>query len=148
MKNLKKFRIYLSHPIRGKKGADATDEDMVYNCTVASAAADEIRSYLLDWKRMDGFIDVEVYVPGEHDEFVQLAYKAGYLDETQILDIDCMILDTCDLIMLAGDYLSFGMRRELEHAQAHNIPAVGFEEVNPKVMMDLRREIVNTARRK
>ena len=45
----KVYRAYLSHSIRGKKGADATDTDMEDNCKKAVEFGEVLESYLLDW---------------------------------------------------------------------------------------------------
>ena len=78
-----KITAYFSHTIRGKKGSDATPADMDANCAKAIQVANWIRANITE---------LEIYVPAEHEDFVQLAYLEEYLTEQQILAIDCKIL--------------------------------------------------------
>ncbi|RLD97119.1 MAG: hypothetical protein DRI92_06150, partial [Aquificota bacterium] len=82
------IRIYMSHTIRGKHGNKATPAQMQANKDRALQFANCLRAYFLDWERMDGLPPVDLYVPAEHDEFVELAWKKKYLNIDQILEID------------------------------------------------------------
>lgn len=115
------MRVYLSHPIRGGNGKDATEQDMKDNNRIAIAAGKHWQAVL---SKAFGK-EVEVYIPGEHDEFVLIAYKRSYLTEEQILDVDCKILDTCDLLLaLNEDCISGGMKVEIDYALEHGIPVL------------------------
>jgi len=117
------MRVYFSHPIRGKKGKDATIQDMEANNKKAVRIAKEWKCMLDDVLCESG--PVEFYVPGEHDEFVMLAYNHGYLDETQILDIDCVIIDRCDLVLVYNEeQISHGMQVEIDYARGHGMPVL------------------------
>ena len=117
------FRIYLSHWIRGPKGKNATKEEIQYNINKFIRIGQEIQAYLLDWEKMDGFPKMDLYIPAEHDEFVQIAFDRNYLKEEQILDVDCGIINGCNLVIVYGDYkLSRGMQVEIEHATEMGIP--------------------------
>lgn len=109
-------KLYLSHPIRGAKGAAATDEDMVLNNERAINFANRLRNTMLN--EYD-----ELYVPAEHDLFVGKAYRAKYLTEGQILRIDCDIIDECSGVIVY-DYgcISRGMEVEITHAIQRGIP--------------------------
>jgi hypothetical protein len=63
------------------------------------------------------FPAIQWYVPGDHDEIVQIAFEKNYLDADKILDIDCSIIDTCNfmLIFAPDDYISGGMKIEIDH---------------------------------
>lgn len=134
------MKIYLSHAIRGAKGLAATSEDMAENCRKAEKFACLIRMNLshkvaqgevLALRHADGHVflrrDTELYVPAEHEDFVGRAYRKGYITETQILDIDCDILLTCDAVIAFGP-ISRGMRVEIECAEDNNIPVYYIEE--------------------
>jgi len=121
-KEEKKYRAYFSHQIRGKKGDKATDEDMQQNCLKAVEYGEMIESYLLDWHRMEGMPLMDLHIPGRGDEFVQIAYRLGILTEKEILTVDCMILDRCDLLIVMGSELSSGMKVEIEYADSVGIP--------------------------
>ena len=109
------IRAYLSHAIRGSKGEDATEQDMVDNNQLAIAFADKLRQM---WPRLD------LYVPAEHDEFVVTAYKMGVLNEDEILDVDTKMLDKRDLLIvfIPDGYTSRGMQVEIAYARTHAIP--------------------------
>ena len=109
------MRCYFSHPIQGKKGKDATREDMDANNKLAKLAADQIRSF---------FPGIDFYVPAEHDEFVIEAYTQKSLTIEQILEADKAIVRKCDLLVayMVDDYLSNGMIKEIIEACDNRIP--------------------------
>lgn len=103
------MKIYMSHSIRGIKGPDATHDDMAANNKKAVEFAAELRVV---------FPAVDFYVPAEHDEFVTIAYERNILQEGQILDIDCVIIDERDMVLawIPDQYISNGMMIEIIHA--------------------------------
>jgi hypothetical protein len=115
------IRIYVSHPIRGKVNRDTikTDEEWSKIMSDNSARAVEYGRIL-----RERHPDVDFYVPGDHEEFVQLAYEQGYLHENTILEIDCEIIDGRDAVILYDwqKELSGGMIREYDHAQDTDKP--------------------------
>jgi hypothetical protein len=121
--------IYFSHPIRGKKGAEATDEEMVDNCRQSYLCAMEIQ------KVLNGG-DTYIYVPAEHDLFIMLGYRAGLLDEKTILTIDCQIVGSSKL-MLIYDFqyqISHGCKVELDYAKKNGIPVIHFHSLTDTVI--------------
>ena len=112
-----KIRAYISHPIRGKQQGDATDEQIQANIK---------RAINFGTLLSDVFPTIDFYVPGEHDEFVLIAYKEGYITEQQVLDVDCVIIHKCNfLLVFAPDkYTSKGMKVEIDYAVQHNIPII------------------------
>jgi nucleoside 2-deoxyribosyltransferase len=116
------MRYYVSHSIRGKYGKDATPTQMKENCDRIIAIANEIRANLPI---------IELYVPAEHEDFVQLAYNLGYLTEQQILKIDCHIIDNCDggvlIFQPQDDPICGGRVVEWEHAIATSKPVLFFD---------------------
>ena len=122
-----KVTAYLSHAIRGKKGEDATSKDMELNDAKAKTAA----NYLCL-----AFSELELYVPGNHDEFVKIAYNKGYVTIDQILDVDCNILLKRDLL-IAYDHeynISGGMVVEINAATKNNMSIVFFNEIEDGVL--------------
>lgn len=103
-----------SHAIRGKHGKDATLEEMHKNNLKAIQFGQLVR---LNLPR------ISYYLPGEHDEFVSLAYQKGFIGEEQILEIDCTILDKCDglLVYSPDNYISLGMGVEIDYAGKNGI---------------------------
>lgn len=111
------IKVYLSHSIRGKFGADATDEQMKINCDKAIAFTSLLRKK---------FPELDIYCPAEHDLFIVIAYRKKYLSEKQILDVDCEIVKNCDVLFVycPDGYLSRGMMIEIQYAQKNDIPVL------------------------
>lgn len=111
-----KIRFYLSHPIRGKKGKDATAEDMQKNNEVAIEVANYLRKNLT--------ASVNIHVPAEMEEFVLTAYDMAYLTEKQILAVDCKIIESCNAVIIYAPegIIGGGCKVELDYAVKHNIP--------------------------
>ena len=107
---MNKIAVYFSHIIRGKKGSTASQQDMDENCEKAKKVA--------SWLR-ENIPDLELYVPAEHEDFVQLAYLEKYLTEKQILDIDCKILEKRDLLIVfeVDGWRGGGIGVEIVYAQ-------------------------------
>lgn len=130
------MRYYLSHSIRGKYGKDATPVQMKENCDRIKEIAQTIRAQL----------DVELYVPAEHENFVYIAFKDKYLTEHQVLEIDCKIIDGCDGVIVYSpedDPVQGGRAVELEYARATNRPVYVFEYVT-EVLGWLASQIMRT----
>ena len=101
------MRVYMSHSIRGKLGNNATPASLQENCLAAIEIGEEIRK-ACPW--------ADIYIPAEHEDFVQKAYDKKYMTEEQILEIDCDIIAECDMLVIyvpAGDKLQGG--RLVEH---------------------------------
>jgi nucleoside 2-deoxyribosyltransferase len=121
------MRVYCSHSIQGKYGINATLAQMKENCDVAIALADQLRAALPD---------IEFYVPAEHEDFVGLAYRHGYLTIEQILDVDCKIIDTCDAVIVFvpdGDELQGGREVEYNHAIFQTIPVITYRQASEAI---------------
>ena len=110
------MKFYLSHPIRGSKGKDATVDDMRKNNGAAIVVANYLRDNLI--------ASVDIHVPAEMEEFVLIAYNMAYLTEKQILAVDCKIIDSCDAVIIYAPEGSVngGCKIELDHAIKYNIP--------------------------
>ena len=111
------MKIYVSHPIRGLKGKDASENDIVGNLFAARVVAGIYK----DW-----FPNIDFYVPAEHHDFINRAYEKGYLSIQQILEIDCDILKECDGVIFHNpeDLFSHGMAVEKIGADRNKIPHI------------------------
>ena len=111
------IRTYVTHSIRGKFGNDATLEQMEANNQKAIDFGVELRKE---------FPSIDFYIPGDHDEFVTIAYRKNYLDEKQILDVDCDIVSKCNFLTVFSpdDFISKGMKVEIDYAILHSIPVI------------------------
>ena len=112
-----KRRIYVSHSIRGIKGKDATDADMIAN---------NLKAAIFGKQLVESYPGIEFYIPGEHDEFVLIAFQRDYLDESEILSVDCEIVDRCQAILayIPDQYISNGMLTEILYAQCKGTPVL------------------------
>lgn len=106
---------YISHPIRGARGAAATHADMEANNRRAMEFARIVRAE---------FPGLSLYVPAEHDEFILLAYETGRLDEAAILAVDKLIIVKRDVLLAYAPegYVSSGMQVEIAEAQRLGMP--------------------------
>jgi len=133
-----KVNAYLSHQIRGKKGETATDRDMELNRQKAIVAGKVLELCIPN---------LNVYIPGEYDEFIAMAYRKHRIDIDVILDTDCDILDKRDLLIVYDyeNFLSNGMVREVNYANKNGIPIYSFSEVCNRTINELQ-EIVESIR--
>ena len=114
------MRVYFSHSIRGKLGPTCPIEMQEKNCAAAIKMANRIRLACPEF---------DIYVPAENEEFVQIAFDKKYITENQILDVDCVIVDRCDVTIVyvpEGDELQGGRKIEYDHAVATNKPVCIF----------------------
>lgn len=106
------MRVYLSHSIRGIKGLKATKKDMEKNCRQAIRFTEELTKEF----------PIDFYVPGGSEVFVQRAFDKQFLSIDQILEIDCDIIDDCEVVIfyIPDGHISGGMQVEAYHAQLAN----------------------------
>ncbi len=135
----KQVKVYVSHSIRGKKGLEATNEDMRRNNDIAIIFGKALRRK---------FPGINFYVPGDHDEFVLIAYRKKYLTEKQILDVDCAIVQECNfMIAFTPDgYLSRGMKIEIEDANENGIPVIVVSNLEVAGITSINRQIQSLMR--
>lgn len=135
----KRIRVYVSHSIRGKKGKDATDEDMRRNNNLAIIFGQALRRK---------FPGVHFYVPGDHDEFVIIAYGKKYITEKQILDVDCAIVEQCHFVLAYSPdgYLSKGMKIEIEYAGVNSVPVIEIARLDDAGIAAINRQLLDFMR--
>lgn len=111
------IKAYFSHPIRGTKGKDATDEDIAVNCQSAIIFIEILRRE---------FPELDIYCPAEHDEFVATAYREKILTESEILAVDCILLSKRDVLLVdtRQGFFSTGMKIETNYAYSRHIPVL------------------------
>ena len=138
------IRAYISHSIRGKMGNAATDEYMQAN----NKRAIEFGRFL-----SNEFPNIDFHIPGEHDEFVLIAYRKGYLTEEQILDVDCEIISKCNFMVVYSpdDYISKGMQIEIDHCVKHSISILSaidgsYDEYVKRIIYAINCQLVSMMR--
>jgi hypothetical protein len=124
------IKTYMSHPIRGPLKDMATPADLKRNCDAAMELAEKIRLYMSVNYRDAGF---ELYVPAEHEAFVNRAWRNGVMSVSEILAIDCQIIDEeyNDLVLI---YAPFGppvegCHTEKNHATMRGIHVIVFKDL-------------------
>lgn len=124
-----KYAGYFSHPIRGKGGESATDEEIRNNCEAASRMANAVRAF---------FPEIDLYVPADHDEVYQFLREESRLPVDDMLWADCKIVRDRDFLMayMPEHHVSDGMRTELNYAVAHGIPTFMFSDFDVSVRME------------
>ena len=127
-----KIKVYMSHPIRGVLRDKATKSTMEANNQRAISWGETL------WIMFG--MNLDLYVPGKHDEFVLIAYLNGYLTEKQILDVDCEIVQRCKAVIVANweGKLSGGMQVEVDYANENNIPVFMLDSLDDKSLELLR----------
>lgn len=128
MKN--KLTCYLSHHIRGPEGDHATEETRMHNKQVAQMVGMELRRQ---------FPNLTVYVPGDADEWAEVAYVDGLLSVDTILDIDCAIIDRKDCMIMYHQYdkMGGGMVREMNHCEHTDKPFIVIKDMSEESLMKL-----------
>jgi hypothetical protein len=123
------IKIYVTHSIRGQKGLNATEQDMIENCNLAMEFG--------NWLRKN-YPGVEFYVPGDHEEFVRIAWMNNLLTEKEILSVDCeIILGCCGVIVYAPDgHISRGMKTEIDYAEELEIPILEVKNTGENFILE------------
>ena len=125
---MRTFSAYLSHPIRGLKGKEATRQDIKLNIDYACMVARKLRQ-LFQHK-------IQLYCPAEHDEIIYRLYEKGKLSEKDILDIDVEIMLEKDILFIysRSGILSRGMKIEQQEAIKAKLPIISFKKLEPWVV--------------
>jgi len=128
------IKLYMSHPIRGSKIDNATLKDQISNSQKAKDASFEI---------MTKIETLNIYTPGNAEDFVGLLYTKGLLTDKQILDIDCEILSKHDGLIVYDFDKSKGVEIEVAYAKKHDIPILKFKKLNSKTMDRIQKFVNN-----
>ncbi len=133
------MKYYFSHAITGKVGMGASHDIQAKNCVEAIRVANILRGQ---------FPKLELYVPAENEDFVQIALDSGHLPVKAVLDIDCKIINNCDGVIVYvpdDDELQGGRKIEYDHAVATNKPVCIFhttEEAANYIEAMYRKELI------
>ena len=134
----KAFNIYLLYPVDrdNKKGLSR----LLRACI---DVGEEIRAYLIDWEKMDGLPKSNLYVPADHEVFVQCAYDNEFLTKESINFVDCEIIKLCDLLVLLGNYnpLAGDIVEKVECAKGADIPIYTMPDLSPAAISALKLAI-------
>lgn len=114
---MKTITAYLSHPIRGYHDCQNT----------GTGALNVLRAVTVGRILRDNVPGFDLYIPGEHQEFVSKAYHSGRMDDDAILAVDGEILLQKDLVIYFNPEHQFssGMLYEKDAADRHNRESLG-----------------------
>ena len=132
------FNIYLLYP------TNRDDEGNFYRLLRNySNIGIELQAYLIDWEKMDGLPKSYLYVPADHELFIQRAYRDGILDKEQITTINCKIIRSCNLLINFGNGPAVGsnLTDELKYAQREKVPIYSMPDLSPMAIQSLRLAI-------
>jgi hypothetical protein len=118
---MKQIKAYLSHPIRGIAGNNVTDEVMAANNAKAKVMGNILRL---------ACPELSLYIPAEMDEFL-IPRGIHPVDIVEgLLALDCAIVGQSDILLvyIHDGHVSSGMRREINHAGRHGIPALYLDD--------------------
>lgn len=112
----RKIRAYCSHSIRGYMGEKCPIKQRDFNKTKA-----------IEWgKKLWIFFgsNLELYIPGANDDWAVVGMRKGFLTIDQVLDIDCGIVELCDVLLIMDweNHISGGMLKEINTAKVLGIP--------------------------
>jgi len=116
---MRRIKAYLSHPIRGLKGANATVEDMEMNNYKAIYLGNILRA---------AFPNLDLHIPAEMEDFVSKAYHLNVIDESTILKVDCDIISDCDLVIFYNHQYRYSNGMQVEYNHAREL-GIGLAEV-------------------
>jgi len=122
---------YFSAPIRGKRGSNARRGEIRKNIAAGRKMASKIR-------KIFGTL-LNLYVPHDQDDLIQILWYAGKLTAKDILEGDCKIVSKKDLFIVWSPegWLSGGCAQELKTAEECGIPIIRFEELNDEVVLKI-----------
>lgn len=129
------FNIYLCYPI------DRDNEESFYKLLQEYInIGTEIYAYLLDWEKMEGFPKFRLYVPADHEVFIQSAYKSKFITTEQITSINCKIIEKCNLLILFSQW-GLTIDKEVTCAKQNNIPIYTMPDLSPMAIDALKLAI-------
>ena len=133
------FNIYLLYPT--DRDNEANFYRLLRNYTNIGT---EIQAYLIDWEKMDDFPKSKLYVPADHEIFMQCAYLNNLLTKEQISFINCEIIKLCDLLVLFGGYKvpdDSDITEEVLCAKHKEVPVYTMPDLSPMAIDALKLAI-------
>lgn len=133
------FNIYLLYP------TNRDDEGNFYRLLRNySNIGIELQAYLIDWEKMDGLPKSYLYVPADHELFIHRAYKDSLLTKEQISNINCKIIEECNLLILFGGnniHTNSNITLELDYAKGEQVPIYTMPDLSPMALDALKLAI-------
>lgn len=133
------FNIYLLYP------TNRDDEGNFYRLLRNySNIGIELQAYLIDWEKMDGLPKSYLYVPADHELFIQRAYKDSLITKEQISYVNCKIIEECNLLILFGGngiHTNSNVIIELEYAKGEQVPVYTMPDLSPMALDALKLAI-------
>jgi len=125
-----KINGYFSSPIRGVAGDAATPEIMEKNIITGKEVG-------LRLKELFGNV-LNLYIPHLQDEVVQILWRAKKVSSRDILDADCNIVRSSDILFVYIKLgISPGMQDEINAATESRIHIVYFERFDNRLLVEV-----------
>jgi hypothetical protein len=118
---------YFSSAIRGKEGDGVSQETIDKNIEAAKEMGVKIRAYFGEL--------LDMYVPHDQDDVIQILWRGGKVTATDVLDADVKVLLAKDLLFVwegEGGFVSGGMRREIDEAEKAGKPILRFRHFDER----------------
>ena len=99
-------------------------------------AGEEIKAYLLDWEKMDGFPKMRLYSPFDYMPFICMAYIEDIVDDKGMQKVHENLIAGSDLIIDFGDHAT--TLKNLKVAREYGVPVFNAPYLDEKVIQSLR----------
>ena len=82
---------------------------------------------------------LDMYVPHDQDELIQILWYDGKITVKDILDGDCKLVQEREILIVwsPDGFISGGMYREIEAAKKKGIPIIKFRKFNDRVALEI-----------
>ena len=116
------YRVYFSAAVRGKNGDKATEEEKSKNIERGKVLAYSLQAKFPNWI---------IYVPHEHEIFIELGWKMGLLTSKNIMKIFCEMVSERDILVAVEEdvAISGGVRLEIKAAKKAKKLVLGYSNV-------------------
>lgn len=128
---------YFSAPIRGEKGNYATRAEIRKNIKAGKEMAAKVKACF-------GSL-LNLYVPHDQDDLIQILWFDGKVTATDILDGDCKIVAKRDILIVwtPKGVMGGGMKREIEEAKKRKKLICMFKRLDKRTVFEILRDIIH-----
>ncbi|MHA1590942.1 MAG: hypothetical protein ACTSUP_00395 [Candidatus Heimdallarchaeaceae archaeon] len=129
-----KITGYLAAPIRGTKGDEVSQEEMDENISIGKRIGLQLKTFF--------GTALDLYVPHEQDEVLQILLRNNKVSTLDVLEADCEIVEKRDILfVLDKGETSEGMWKEICAAKRAGISIIFFKRINDKLITKIYNEI-------
>ena len=116
------YKVYFSACVRGPNGDKATPEEKLINIERGKTLATSLKMKFPNWS---------LYVPHEHELFIELAWEMKLITSEAIMKVFCKMVQQRDIIVAVEEdvELSAGVRLELKAARKAKKIVLSYERI-------------------